>query len=315
MNCPVCGELNEEGYRFCRSCGGRLPVVEDSADTLAFSNEVTAPAAAPLGPPSQPSPRAYRLIATSGLLSGRTYSIGPRGLVIGRDPANCQVVLADDEISRLHAWIAPNDKGEVVLLDRHSANGTFVNQVRVQEKVLKPEDEISVGSARRHLFRIEEVGAAGLPQGAVAAEAVPAARPEAAAGGTSIMSAADVAVGRQQEKAAEHTVAIKLTDLLARPHLDLIVDRYAVKSLDIPEAGLEIGRDASRCQLVLEHPSVSAVHAELSFHEGRVLLTDHSTNGTFVNGLRMVSGELHDGDYITFGRYAGKSLIFKSGLE
>jgi len=76
MNCPVCGELNEEGYRFCRSCGGRLPVVEDSADTLAFSNEVTAPAAAPLGPPSQPLPRAYRLIATSGLLLGRTYSIG-----------------------------------------------------------------------------------------------------------------------------------------------------------------------------------------------------------------------------------------------
>jgi len=224
-------------------------------------------------------------------------------------------VLADDEISRLHAWIAPNDKGEVVLRDRHSANGTFVNQVRVQEKVLKPEDEISVGSARRHLFRIEEVGAAGLPQGAALTEAVPAAQPEAVGGGTSVMSAADVAAAPQQEMAAERTVAIKLTDLLARPHLDLIVDRYAVKSLDIPDAGLEIGRDASRCQLVLEHPSVSAVHAELSFHEGKVLLTDRSTNGTFVNGLRMVSGELHDGDYITFGRYAGKSLIFKSGLE
>jgi ABC-type multidrug transport system ATPase subunit len=224
-------------------------------------------------------------------------------------------VLADDEISRLHAWIAPNDKGEVVLRDRHSANGTFVNQVRVQEKVLKPEDEISVGSGRRHLFRIEEVGAAALPQGVVPTEVVPAAQPEAVAGGTSIMSAARVAVGGQQEKAAERTVAIKLTDLLARPHLDLIVDRYAVKSLDIPEAGLQIGRDASRCQLVLEHPSVSAVHAELSFHEGRVLLTDRSTNGTFVNGLPMASGELHDGDYITFGRYAGKSLIFKSGLE
>jgi len=224
-------------------------------------------------------------------------------------------VLADDEISRLHAWIAPNDKGEVALRDRHSANGTFVNQVRVQEKVLKPEDEISVGSARRHLFRIEEVGAAGLPQGAALTEAVPAAQPEAVGGGTSVMSAADVAAAPQQEMAAERTVAIKLTDLLARPHLDLIVDRYAVKSLDIPDAGLEIGRDASRCQLVLEHPSVSAVHAELSFHEGKVLLTDRSTNGTFVNGLRMVSGELHDGDYITFGRYAGKSLIFKSGLE
>jgi ABC-type multidrug transport system ATPase subunit/pSer/pThr/pTyr-binding forkhead associated (FHA) protein len=224
-------------------------------------------------------------------------------------------VLADDEISRLHAWIAPNDKGEVVLRDRHSANGTFVNQVRVQEKVLKPEDEISVGSARRHLFRIEEVGAAGLPQGVVPTEVVPAARPGALTGGTSVMSSADVAVARRQEKAAEGTVAIKLTDLLAHPHLDLIVDRYAVKSLDIPEAGLQMGRDACRCQLVLEHPSVSALHAELSFNEGRVLLTDRSTNGTFVNGLRIVSGELHDGDYITFGRYAGKSLIFKSGLE
>jgi len=248
MNCPACGEPNEEGYRFCRTCGGRLPVVEDSATaTLAFSNEGTAPTPAPLGPPSQPSPRAYRLIATSGLLSGRTYSIGPRGLVIGRDPANCQVVLADDEISRLHAWVAPNDKGEVVLRDRHSANGTFVNQVRVQEKVLKPGDEISVGSARRHLFRIEEVGAGGLPQGVVPTGVAPAARPGAVAGGTSVMSAADVAVARQQEKTAESTVAIKLTDLLARPHLDLIVDRYAVKSLDIPDAGLQIGRDASRC--------------------------------------------------------------------
>ena len=126
MNCPVCGEHNEEGYRFCRACGGVLPAVEDSAANPSFSNAVTAPAAAPLGPPSQPSPRTYRLIATSGLLSGRPFSIGPRGLVIGRDPANCQVVLADDEISRLHAWITFNDKGELILRDRHSANGTFV---------------------------------------------------------------------------------------------------------------------------------------------------------------------------------------------
>jgi ABC-type multidrug transport system ATPase subunit/pSer/pThr/pTyr-binding forkhead associated (FHA) protein len=225
------------------------------------------------------------------------------------------VVIADDEISRLHAWITPNEVGKVVLRDRYSVNGTFVNQVRVQEKVLKLGDEISVGSARRHLFRIEEVGAAGPAQGVASAEAVPAAQWGSLAGGTSVMSAADVAAAREEEKTKAGTVAIKLTDLLAHPHLDLIVDRYAVKSLDIPKTGLKIGRDASRCQLVLEHPSVSAEHADLSFDEGRVLLTDRSSNGTFVNGLRFVSGELHDGDYITFGRYAGKSLIFKTGLE
>jgi ABC-type multidrug transport system ATPase subunit/pSer/pThr/pTyr-binding forkhead associated (FHA) protein len=308
MKCPVCGELNEEGYRFCRACGGHLPGAEGSAPGPAAANDLKAL------PGPLPPLRTYRLIATSGLLSGRTFTLGPRGLVIGRDPANCQVVLADDEISRLHAWITTNETGEVVLRDRYSVNGTFVNQVRVQEKVLKPGDEISVGSARRHLFRIEEVGTAAPPQGTAPAEAIPAARSEAA-GGTSVMSAADAAAAEPQVKAAESTVAIKLTDLLARPHLDLIVDRYAVRSLDIPETGLKVGRDASRCQVVLEHPSVSALHAELSFHEGRVLLTDHSSNGTFVNGLRIVSGELHDGDYITFGRYTGKSLIFKSGLE
>jgi ABC-type multidrug transport system ATPase subunit/pSer/pThr/pTyr-binding forkhead associated (FHA) protein len=224
------------------------------------------------------------------------------------------VVIADDEISRLHAWINTNDRGEVVLRDRYSANGTFVNQARVQEKVLNPGDEISVGSARRHLFRLEEVAPASPPQGGVPKEVVPTAEAGAAAGGTSVLSAAEVAA-RQQEGVAEGTVAIKLTDLLARPHLDLIVDRYAVKSLDLPETGLKIGRDASRCQLALEHPSVSALHAELSFREGKVLLTDWSTNGTFVNGVRISSVELQDGDYITFGRYAGKSLIFKSGLE
>jgi pSer/pThr/pTyr-binding forkhead associated (FHA) protein len=312
MNCPVCGELNEAGFRFCRACGSQLPGAEDSAT---LPGGAAAPAAAAPGAPTPPSPRTYRLIATSGLLTGRTFTLGPGGLVIGRDPATCQVVLADDEISRLHASITPNDLGEVVLRDRYSVNGTFVNQVRVQEKVLKPGDEISVGSARRHLFRIEEVGAAGPAQGVVPSEGVPAAQRGSLAGGTSVMSAADVAAAREEEKTTAGTVAIKLTDLLAHPHLDLIVDRYAVKSLDIPQTGLKIGRDASRCQLVLEHPSVSAEHADLSFHEGRVLLTDRSSNGTFVNGLRFVSGELHDGDYITFGRYAGKSLIFKSGLE
>ncbi len=43
------------------------------------------------------------------------------------------------------------------------------------------------------------------------------------------------------------TVAIKLTDLMARPHLDLIVDKFAVKSEDIPDEGLVVGRDPARC--------------------------------------------------------------------
>ena len=65
----------------------------------------------------------------------------------------------------------------------------------------------------------------------------------------------------------------------------------------------------------MEHASVSAVHAQFSIQGGGVELTDQSANGTFVNGIRIKSAVLHDGDYITFGRYSGKSLIFRSGLE
>ncbi len=321
MRCPGCGENNEEGFRFCRGCGGALPGTEDAAATVALgpmpagapTPTVAAPGrtvAVPAPPQALPT---YKLVATGGLLSGRNFTIGPKGLLIGRDPANCQVLVADDEVSRLHAWIGFNEKGDVLIRDRNSANGTFVNQVRIQERVLRPTDEISIGSSRRHLFRIDAASLAA--PGVTPTQQVTAAKAGAVAGGTSVLSAADVATAAQEDKATSGTVAIKLTDLMARPHLELIVDKYAVRSLDIPETGLAVGRDTNRCQLQIDHPLISSVHAEFSFKDAKVYLTDRSTNGTFVNGRRATSVELHDGDYITFGRYAGKSLIFKSGLE
>jgi hypothetical protein len=99
MKCPGCGEVNEEGYRFCRVCGCALPVAEDTAATTAFASDLAAAAArgvtAVVTPPPV-APSTYRLVATSGLLSGRTFTVGPKGVVIGRDPSNCQVVVADD---------------------------------------------------------------------------------------------------------------------------------------------------------------------------------------------------------------------------
>ncbi|PYV17252.1 MAG: hypothetical protein DMG21_08890, partial [Acidobacteria bacterium] len=133
---------------------------------------------------------------------------------------------------------------------------------------------------------------------------------------TSLVSAEDLAAAQDESQSGEaRTVKIKLTDLVARPHLELIVDKYAVRTLDIPDGGLKVGRDATRCPLAIDHPSVSGVHAEFSFKGGRVALLDRSTNGTFVNGRRVTAADLADGDYITFGRYAGRSLIFRTGLE
>ncbi|MGH6630126.1 MAG: FHA domain-containing protein, partial [Burkholderiales bacterium] len=159
MRCLGCGELNEPGFAFCRNCGSALPQQEDMAATAA----ITVPAATPAAPPAVAAPQpdsnvTYKLVATGGLLAGRTFTLGPRGLMIGRDPASCQVVLADDEISRTHAWVGFDSQERVVVRDRNSANGTYVNQVRIQERIMRPTDELEVGADRRHVFRVERTG-------------------------------------------------------------------------------------------------------------------------------------------------------------
>lgn len=319
MRCPRCGEKNEEGFRFCRSCGGSLPGPEDASataagDMAAHASPSPPDRAAPLVSDQSDFLPNYKLVATGGLLSGRTFTVDEKGLIIGRDPSTCQVVVADDEVSRLHAWIGFNDQGEIVVRDRSSANGTYVNGVRIQERILRPSDEICVGNGHRHLFRIEEMRAEPMAVSA-STEQVRAPKDVPHAGGTSVISSRDIAEAEQEEKISGGTVKMKVTDLLARPHLELIVDKYAVRTLDIPDAGLIVGRDSSRCALVMDHQSVSGAHADFKPADGKVVLTDHSTNGTFVNGLRVKTADLHDGDYITFGRYSGKSLIFRMGLE
>ncbi len=312
MKCPTCGEVNEGGYRFCRVCGHPITEAEASAAGGALpkptSGIKTTPSVSTIAPTNDSI--AYRLVATSGILSGRTFNITAKGLVVGRDQSKCQVVLVDDQISRQHAWVGLDESGQVVLRDHGSSNGSFINKVRVKEAVLKSGDEVSFGAGAKHMFRMESFVPAG-PTVAVRRTQTDA---EDGAIHTSVISQTDIAAA-QADTASGGTVAIKLTDLMARPHLDLIVDKFAVKSEDIPDGGLVVGRDTGRCALVFDHASVSSVHATFSLQGGGVELTDQSANGTFVNGIRIKSTQLHDGDYITCGRYSGRSLIFRSGLE
>jgi S1-C subfamily serine protease len=82
----------------------------------------------------------------SGALSGRRFTIGKDGLWIGRDP-RCGAVLTDDTVSGEHAWVVPED-GSVVVIDKGSSNGTYVNSVdstRISKIGLKDGDRIYIG--------------------------------------------------------------------------------------------------------------------------------------------------------------------------
>ena len=71
------------------------------------------------------------------------WEITDKPRVFGRgEQADCQV--HDERMSRQHFAIAPKDNGYVIQ-DLQSTNGTFVNNVRVTESVLKPNDKVRVG--------------------------------------------------------------------------------------------------------------------------------------------------------------------------
>ena len=66
-----------------------------------------------------------------------------------------------------------------------------------------------------------------------------------------------------------------------------------------------VGKLKSRAQILLSDASVSRIHARFVEQEGRTALIDlNSTNGTFINGVRLEQEEvasLEDGDELRFG--------------
>ena len=90
------------------------------------------------------------------------YLLSERDLILGRDPASCQVCVPEAAVSRQHArvrWRAgpePGSPGAWVLTDLGGRNGTLVDGQYVTELELEPDHEIRVGDA---VFKFVESGA------------------------------------------------------------------------------------------------------------------------------------------------------------
>jgi diguanylate cyclase (GGDEF)-like protein len=68
------------------------------------------------------------------------------------------------------------------------------------------------------------------------------------------------------------------------------------------ESPVEIGRGSS-CSLIIDSDSVSRRHARVEWTgSGHRVVDLGSTNGTFVNAMRVTTHELRDGDRIQFGK-------------
>jgi serine protease Do len=85
----------------------------------------------------------------------------------------------------------------------------------------------------------------------------------------------------------------------------------AGEKLGLGGSGIRIGRERDICEIVLENPKVSRLHAEVVSIDGKVLLIDrNSSNGTFVNDQKIDKRVLQDGDIIYFGGRNAVAVAF-----
>lgn len=88
--------------------------------------------------------KAWSLIACSSWLSGQEFAIpikaGESGIKIGRS-SHCDIIFPGTHLSREHVELHINDD-HLLVKDLNSANGTFINDVRVSEGMLYPGDKL-----------------------------------------------------------------------------------------------------------------------------------------------------------------------------
>lgn len=100
------------------------------------------------------------ILFVAGVLDGKEFEIPPEGCYIGRDGSSSQIVVPDPRISKRHLWIGLR-KGSVIIEDRESRHGTFINATstqRITESVLNNGDVVIMGQSNIARFKYKAAG-------------------------------------------------------------------------------------------------------------------------------------------------------------
>lgn len=196
-----------------------------------------------------------------------------------------------------------------IIFEEHDDLETGVFRIR-PSKASRPRATGTTGSERA-VQRPSTPDAAGPPPAHVAPRAAvppPAAPPAPAA---PVARAPRAPVAREPEPAPAPPVAAapRRVNPADRPWLDVDGERYPLMG-----AITILGRD-DVADIILDDPGISRRHSELRVTTDgpRFVATIRdlgSTNGTYVNGERITSEHLQDGDRITVGR---TSITFRGG--
>ena len=156
--CPYCGAPKKaDGSCLCTlDAGGAVqggfasPPAYDPMTNYGGQPPQTAPSSPIMGVQSAlPS----RIIGTEGAYYGQVFPLNPNApeLSVGREPGRDILLSAEVTVSRNHARLAI-ENGMLVVYDLASANGTFVNGIRISAQPVSVGDTVQFGASK---FRLE----------------------------------------------------------------------------------------------------------------------------------------------------------------
>lgn len=237
------------------------------------------------------------------LSTGNIFTLTQSTITIGRGAFNF-VRLESDALSSQHASLHI-DNGRAVLEDLNSTNGTFINNMPVKQPTeLMHGDVISLGNEKLMLidpdnqddatvFSLNLGGATTLPASKIAELNTGALSPEETQQVVSgVLKKAFATLASTQD--------ISVFATLSKTGVDEV---FKLDTANPPVGNSwAIGRD-NTCALAINNPTVSTHHATLRFEDGQWFIKDNgSTNGTKVNGKRVVESECKSGDIISLGK-------------
>lgn len=246
------------------------------------------------------SAKTATIFIVEGEDQGQKFVLTSKEILIGRKEG--QIILNDRKVSSKHAVINLQ-RGVYTISDLDSTNGTYLNGKKIESQVLKDGSEIQIGFSKL-LFRlqqaeekkVEEVNVS-LVDGEVdlnSIQSIPLASEKSAPKAKRTDKKRQV---KRQEK--------------KNYFLKIVKGPNAGKIVAIKKDSFVLGR--LNADLNIEDQDVSRKHALIEvLADDKVFVRDlASTNGTHLNGKRVVNARLQSGDKIQLGQtilaFAGQS--------
>ena len=230
------------------------------------------------------------------------YKLAAEHIRIGRS-GECEVGLAADAVSRLHAELLISDTAASIR-DLGSTNGTQVNGIALEQQActLTEHDTISICGYTLRLLP----DSTNLSHVTAAVSGVEPARSNTPADPTTIVAAADIgsADAVDDDRTAFDDAPLEVMPVTVHtPGFCITLHaRDSTQTTQLERRDYTFGRNTDN-DIVLPDQKASAHHAQLQWSGSKFLLQDlSSTNGTYVNGLQVTTSQpLSDGDVLRMG--------------